>query len=54
MEISSCKLNFYLPTVPKGRRIDFTFRVIQREDNTDYPLGDYSIRANDLIAAFKS
>ena len=53
MEINSCKLNFYLPSVPKGRKIEFTLRAIQRENNEDYTLGDYSINANELIAAFK-
>ena len=54
MALNSCRLNFYLPTAPKGRKIDFTFRAIQRENNVDYPLGDYTIDAGALIDAFKN
>ena len=53
LAINSCRLNFYLPSVPKARKIEFTLRAIQHENNEDYPLGDYSLDANALIDAFK-
>ena len=46
-------MNFYLPSVPKGRKIEFALKAVQRENNTDYPLGDYSIDANALVSSFK-
>jgi hypothetical protein len=39
--------------VPKGRKLEFTLRVIQRENNVDYPLGDYTLDANAIVNAFK-
>lgn len=40
-----------MPT--RGRKVEFTLRMIQHEGNQDYELGDYQIDITSLIDQYK-
>lgn len=53
LPITSCRLNFYVPSLIKGRKTEFILRLIQHEGKEDYELGDFAIDINDLVDQFK-
>jgi hypothetical protein len=53
MNVSSCKLNFYVPSFNKLRKQEFTLRLIQNERNQDFDVGEYSIDIGHLVDAYK-
>lgn len=50
LAITSCRLNFYLPSYNKLRKQDFTLQLIQRENNEDYEVGEYIVSTEELIS----
>lgn len=54
MQVSACKLNFYVPNYLKLKRNDFILRMTQRECNQDFSIGEYYIDAGALIEEFKA
>lgn len=49
MPITDCRLNFYIPSHNRQRKIEFILKLIQHEHNQDYELGNYTIDVNQLV-----
>ncbi len=53
MPISSCRLNFYLPSYSKARKQEFSLQAVQRENSQDYELGEFKLNVDELVGQFK-
>lgn len=49
MSVSSCKLNFYLPSFNRLRKQEFTLRLIQNEKDQDFDIGEYTIDVAQMV-----
>jgi len=54
MEVSACRLNFYVPHYIKMRSQDFNLMLTQRERNQDFEVGVYRIDAGHFIEEYLS
>jgi hypothetical protein len=52
MEVSACKLNFYVPHYIKMRNHDFNLMLTQKERNQVFEVGDYRIDASYFIEEY--
>jgi hypothetical protein len=53
MAISTCRLNFYLPSYTKARKQEFSLVAVQREHSQDYELGEFRLSVDELVGQLK-
>lgn len=53
MYLPKFALNFYIPSVTKGRKVEFSLKLTQKEAEQDFSVGELVIQFDPIIAAYK-